>query len=225
MPTRKLTPLLAPAALLLAVPAHATNEDMHVWGAATATITLSDKTVLWLEGQTRFYDDASRLGQALIRPGVGYKLGATETVFIGYAYVNTDQTTTPDTREHRVWQQFSFRAAGDGKGVTLTGRSRFEQRFMEGSGDMGLRVRQMLRLTAPLTGKARLVGWGEAFVALDDTAWGQRSGFDRLRSFAGVTVPLGKSLALEPGYLNEYIRLRGENRMNHVLSVTVNATF
>jgi hypothetical protein len=215
-------PLLA---LLGAAPAAAASEDFHVWGAATATIAASDSTVIWLEAQTRFYDDAGRLGQLLLRPGIGYKLDANTTVFLGYAYVRTDQLATPHTNEHRIWQQLSFRLAGDGQGATVVGRSRLEQRFMSGSGDMGLRFRQQLRLTAPLAGKARAVGWAEAFVALDDTGWGQRSGFDRLRSFAGITVPLGPSLALEPGYMNEYIRLPNQDRMNHIASLTVSAVF
>lgn len=217
---------ITPALLLMAFPAHAASEDRHVWGATTATISASDKTLIWLEGQARFYDDAGRLGQVLLRPGVGYRLNATTTAFLGYAYVHTDMLAGPDTREHRVWQQLSFRALGDGKGLTVTGRSRLEQRFMEGSGDMGLRFRQQIRLTAPIDGtKARLVGWGEAFVAFDDTAWGQRSGFDRMRSFVGAAIPLGKALSLEPGYLNEAIRLRGPNRVNHIASLTVNAIF
>lgn len=198
--------------------------DGQGWAAATATVPLDEKSFLWLEGQARLFDDAERLGQILLRPAIGYRIGKADSIFLGYAYVRTDQLAGPDTQEHRIWQQILFRVAGDGQGATLNGRSRLEQRFVEGSGDMGLRYRQMLRITAPLSEKTRVVGWGEGFFALNDTKWGQRAGFDRARGFAGFAVPLGKAV-IEPGYMHEKIRLRGPNRTNHIASVTINLAY
>jgi hypothetical protein len=209
----------------LTAPAIAAQEDPQAWGAATASISASDKLVVWLEAQGRFSDDASRLGQLLLRPAVGLKLDKTTTAFLGYAYVFTDPVGPASSDEHRIWQQLNFRLAGDGQGVTLTGRSRFEQRFRQGSTDMGLRFRQLLRVTAPLQGKARIVGWHESFIALDDTRWGQRSGFDRMRNFAGVALPVNANISVEPGYMNEYVKLSAQDRMNHIASLTVNTVF
>lgn len=208
-----------------AAPSHAAESDIQAWGAATATIPAGDRLVVWLEAQGRFSDDAGRLGQLLLRPGVGVKLDPTTTAFLGYAYVRTDPIGPARTHEHRIWQQLSFRAVGDGKSLTVTGRTRFEQRFVEGSSDMGLRLRQLLRLTAPLAGPVRAVGWAEGFVALDDTRWGQRGGLDRVRGFTGVAFPVSKTLSLEPGYLGEYVRRPGRDRMNHIASLTLNAMF
>lgn len=210
---------------LVARPAMAAQEDLQAWGAATATISATDKLVVWLETQGRFSEDASRLGQAMLRPALGLRLDATTTAFLGYAYVVTDPVGPGSSDEHRVWQQMSFQIAGDGKGVTLTGRSRFEQRFREGSDDVGLRFRQLLRLTAPLQGKARLVGWHESFIGVDDTVWGQRGGLDRMRNFAGVAYALSRNVSIEPGYMNEYVKLAAEDRMHHIASLTVNTTF
>jgi hypothetical protein len=127
--------------------------------------------------------------------------------------------------EHRLWQQIGFRLAGDGKGVTLTGRTRLEQRWMEGSDDMGWRLRQQLRLTAPLSGKVRAVAWSEAFVSLDDTSWGQNSGLDRCRNSVGLSVPVSKAVTIEPGYINQWVVRSGQDRVHHIGNLSVTARF
>jgi hypothetical protein len=211
--------------LALPCPAFAAEEDLQAWTAATATIGTGGRTVVWMEAQLRLRDEGARVGQVLLRPAVGYRLGATETAFLGYAYVQTAVADGPDTREHRVWQQLSFRALGDGAGPTITGRTRLEQRMVEGADDVGLRLRQMVRITAPLSGRARAVGWAEGFAGLGATTWGQPAGFDRLRTFAGIALPLGKGASLEPGYMNEWIARKGADRVNHIASLTINSTF
>lgn len=225
-------------AILSAGQARAAEDDFQAWAAATASIPVGEKGVVWLEAQGRFSDDASRLGQLLIRPGFGIRLTPRTTAYLGYAHVTTRPISARHTTEHRIWQQLSFPVAGRADGVTMTARSRFEQRFVEGSSDMGLRFRQLLRITAPIggagdgkpgggggAGSVRAVAWAEGFVALDDTAWGQRQGFDRLRSFAGVAVPLARGVSVEPGYMNEYVRRAGRDRANHIASLTVNTSF
>ena len=83
----------------------------------------------------------------------------------------------------------------------------------------------MLRYEKPLKPGSQAVNalvYAEGFAALNSTNWGQRVGFDQLRSFVGAEVKLmGKSTA-EIGYLNQLINQRGGNeRMNHVASVTL----
>lgn len=216
---------LAPA-LLLAAPAQA-EEDIQGWAAATATVPVDDRLVIWLEAQGRFSDDITRLGQVLIRPGVGYKVSTATTVFVGYAYVRTSPEGGAVMQEHRIWQQATWRALGNGRTVTLSGRSRLEQRFVEGTGDVGVRFRQLLRLTVPIDKQGvQAVGWTEGFFGLNDTQAGQRAGFDRMRNFAGVLLPVNDTMRLEPGYMNEYVRRRGtDDRVNHIASVTMNLNF
>lgn len=211
-------------ALALPVAAQAADEDRNVWLAQTATVELGGSAVLWLEAQERFTNDASRLGQFLLRPAVGYKLDKTTTAFLGYAYVITDPVGPVKTHEHRLFQQLSFRLLGDGKGVTLTGRTRLEQRFLEDTAGTGWRLRQQLRLTAPLGGKVRAVAWTEPFIGLNQTGF-QRDGLGLWRNFAGVAIPVGRSLTLEPGYLNQYVVRNGRDRIDHTASLTVNASF
>lgn len=42
-----------------------------------------------MEGQARWSNDVSRLGQSIIRPGLGYKISAQTSVWLGYAWVKS----------------------------------------------------------------------------------------------------------------------------------------
>lgn len=212
-------------ALAGAGPAHATDEDTQAWSVVNATGALSDKMVLAFDGQARFSDDASRLGQLIIRPSVGVRLDATTTASLGYAYIRSTPRGRPTTHEHRIWQQMAYRLAGDGKGVTLTGRTRLEQRWLEGRDDTGWRVRQQVRLTAPLKDKVRGVAWTEPFIGFNQTSWGQRDGLHLWRSFAGVSVPVSKTVTLEPGYLHQRAYRTGPDAVTHAAAVWINLQF
>ncbi|PLK27498.1 DUF2490 domain-containing protein [Novosphingobium sp. TH158] len=209
---------------LVPLAAHAAEEDANIWLAQTATVDLGGGGQLWLEAQERFTNDASRLGQFLVRPAIGYKLDKTTTAWIGYAYVMTDPVGPVRTNEHRLFQQLSFRLLGDGKGVTITGRTRLEQRFLEEQPGTAWRLRQQLRLTAPLSGKMRGVVWTEPFIGLNETGF-QRDGLGLWRNFAGVSVPLGKAVTLEPGYLNQWVVRNGADRVDHTANLTLSASF
>ena len=208
----------------LAPTASAAEDDANIWLAQAATINLGGTAVLWLEAQERFTNDASRLGQLLLRPAVGVKLDASTTAFIGYAYVMTDPEGPAITDEHRIFQQLSFRILGDGKGVTLTGRTRLEQRFLEQQPGTAWRLRQQVRLTAPLGGAVTGVVWTEPFIGFNQTGF-QRDGLGVWRNFAGVAIPLGKGFVIEPGYLNQYVVREGIDRLDHTASLTVSRTF
>lgn len=217
----------AAAALTLvgAGSARAADEDLQAWWVVQANGALSDRVVMAMDTQARMNEDASRLGQLLIRPSIGWKLDATRTASLGYAYVRTSSLGRAATHEHRVWQQLTFRVLGDGKGPTLTGRTRLEQRWVEGADGTGWRLRQQIRFTAPLSGRVRAVATTEPFIGLNQTEWGQRDGVQLWRSFVGVSAPLSKSVTIEPGYLHQHAFRRGEDAVTHAASVSLNLQF
>lgn len=212
-------------AAAFAAPAYAAQEDTQQWTALTVSKELGGNIVATLESQLRLTDDVSRVGQYLIRPSIGYRLDANTTASIGYAFVHSDPVGPAQSNEHRVWQQMAYRIAGNGKGVTLTGRSRLEQRWIEGAPDMGWRFRQQLRMTAPLTGKTRAVVWSEAFLSFDDTSWGQTSGIDRWRNSVGLAIPLNKAITVEPAYINQWVPRPGQDRVHHIANLSMSAKF
>lgn len=217
--------MLAGLLLASAGAARAADTDTQAWSVVQASGALNDKMTVTVDGQARFSDDASRLGQLIIRPSMGWRLDATTTVSLGYAYVRSTPEGRPTTHEHRGWQQLSYRLAGDGKGVTVTGRTRLEQRRVEDRDGTGWRIRQQVRVTAPLEGGVRAVGWTEGFVGLNQTNWGQRDGLHLWRSFAGVSVPISRKVTLEPGYLHQRAYRTGPDLVTHAAAVWINLQF
>lgn len=208
--------------LLFATPLQAADQDGQVWTGASLSVDLSKQVVATLEAGVRFTDDASRTGQTFVRPSIGYRIGRNTTASLGYAYFHSDPVGPSQSKEHRLWEQISFRALGDGKGITITGRSRLEQRRVEGRDDTGWRYRQQIRVTAPLGTKVRGFYYSEGFVTLNTTEWGQRSGLDRVRNSVGLSIPITKAVTLEPGYLNQWI-LRGPDRVHHIANLVLSA--
>ncbi len=224
-------------------------QDFGVWGAATATgnfgflnpdnPTLA-KVKWWAEGQGRFADDASKFSQAIVRPGVGYQLTETMSVWAGYAWTPTTTPYVGNTYdEHRVWQQFIYADKFSWGG--FQSRSRLEQRFVPdhigtlsnpgdpspSNSEMAVRYRHLLKAAIPLSfapGFSYIVQ-DEAFVALNNTDWGPRRGFDQNRFFTGVGYAFTKNITGEIGYMNQYIIRRGANYMGHNLVVNLLANF
>jgi hypothetical protein len=99
-----------------------------------------------------------------------------------------------------------------------------EHRRLSTGNDTGWRLREMLRYVRPIgtPQRTRALLSVEGFAALNDTDWGAKAGFDQLRSFAGVEVPIGGTSTLELGYLNQAINDPARRiRMNHVASLAL----
>jgi hypothetical protein len=219
--------------------------DFQTWGNITATGNFGfvnpdnqflSKLKWWAEGQGRFGDDSSKFSQAIVRPGVGYQLTPTTSIWVGYAWT---PTTTPYVKntydEHRVWQQVLW--SDKFSWGRLTARSRLEERFVpshigtaSNPGDpspanstMAARYRQLIKASIPLSfapGFSYIIQ-DEAFVSLNDTDWVPRRGFDQNRFFTGIGYAFNKNITGEVGYMNQYIIRRGSNLMDHILSVNL----
>lgn len=202
----------------------ATAEDEQVWVNLTAMGPVSGDLIYFAEIQPRFGKGASQADQTLLRGAVGWKLSPELSVYQGYAHIVLPSQGGRDVNEERSFQQISWTIA-EPWADELSSRTRLEQRWRSDGNGMGWRLREMLRYEKPLKPDSQAVNalvYAEGFAALNSTDWGQRAGFDQLRSFVGAEVKLmGKSTA-EIGYLNQLINQRGGNqRINHVASVTL----
>ncbi|WP_448503073.1 DUF2490 domain-containing protein [Sphingomonas sp.] len=207
----------------LSVPARA-DEDTQGWAAVVAQGTVKGDLFVWLEGQWRLTDDVSRTGQVILRPAAGIRFAPDSTMLAGYAYIHSDPAEAASFGEHRLWQQVQLPLLRDARGrPLLISRTRLEQRFLEGGGDTGWRLRQFVRLQLPVArdGTIQLIGITEGFFNLVDADWGARKGNDQWRNFIGVGLPVGERFRIEPGYLNQRVFRRGEDRTNHVLNATL----
>jgi hypothetical protein len=222
---RRITRAAIVCAASLAQPALAeTVEDEQAWINLTAMGSITDRAAYFVEIQPRFGDGISRVDQLLLRAAVGWKLSPAVTLYQGYGHIVVPVEGGRDLNEERSFQQLSL-AMGKPLGGELSSRTRLEQRWRSNGRDMGWRLRSMVRFEKPLraaSDNVQALVWAEPFVALNDTDWGARAGFDQLRSFAGVELGLPGASTAEIGYLNQIVDQRGgDRRMNHVASFTV----
>jgi len=216
--------------LLLAIlpsPAYAeTDEDGRFWLNLTAQGDIAENWGWYFELQPRWREEGDRFEQLIVRPALSYRLDARSSFWLGYGRVVSHPATGGTVNEDRLWQQFLHQFES-WRGVTLSSRTRLEERWVETGDEAGYRLRQMLRATHPLPGieKATLVLWDELFLNANDTDWGARDGFDQNRFFAGAGYAFSAQAKAEAGYLNQYVNTTKTDRMHHVLSVSVNYKF
>ena len=209
-------------AAMLPLSAHATESDGEVWTSFWVHGPVKDKLLVSVDVSVRTSDRGTSAPTFLVRPLMGVQATKALSLWAGYTYVESAPNNRPDVREHRFVQQTLWNIGKVGKGALLS-RTRVELRWVEGRQDTGVRLRSMLRFTQPLgTPKGpSLALSSEPFVNLNSTDFGQAAGFDQIRNFIGITVPVAKGLAIEPGYMNRYVRRKNaEDRMDHIASVT-----
>jgi len=181
----------------------------------------------WLEAQGRWRDNGETFDTGIFRPGIGYAITDRVIAHVGYAFIDNEPENRPVVHENRVWQQLTWNVPVEG--FTLQSRTRLEERFIVDESDTGWRLRQFFKATVPVVeDKTTFVSaWEEMFWDLDDTDWGQRTGFRQNRAFLGLGQFFDekKSISIEVGYLNQWIDRPGEDRLNHVLLVCMFMTF
>lgn len=203
-----------------------TIDDVGQWNAIFLQEKFSSESRLrwWFDGHYRLFDDNDGFGQSIIRPGIGLDVGKNSALWAGYGWIRTSPILGDDIDEHRIFQQWTWSKAADP--FKFAARTRFEQRLIESFDDTGLRLRQFVRGQKNLgpCSKRTFVVWDELFIALNDTDWGQRSGFDQNRVFVGFGFKKHHSSRwrVEVGYMNQTVNLRSPiDRSNHVLAVNL----
>ena len=216
----------AVAGLASATPAFAQDHDIQQWTLFVAQGQVADDMVVQVDVQPRMTNNASSLGQFQLSPSIGYKVSKTTTLFFGYMYVHTDPVDRPATDENRIYQHVIYPVGKIGD-VSITARTRVEERMVVGAEDLSVRFRQQLRAHMPLGDKddPKLVVWTEAFYNLNDADWGPRAGFDRWRNLIGVDVPIAQGLMIEPAYLDQIVFRPGHDRHDQIANVTLSYHF
>ena len=216
------------AANLVATTAYAqTEEDGGIWLGLSLQGNLADTGLNWsAEIQPRWREEGDKLNQLIIRPALFYKFDKKSSVWLGYEKVVNHPAGKPTFDENRIWQQYSY-TFDPINTVTLQNRTRLEERRVNGGRETGLRLRQMLKANKPLEANPNFsfILSDELFLNLNDTDWGVRSGFDQNRLFLGAGYVFNPTVKLEAGYLNQYVNGARIDRMNHILSSSLNISF
>ncbi|RUR12633.1 DUF2490 domain-containing protein [Legionella sp. km772] len=177
----------------------------------------------WLEGQQRLGDDSSRSTQRMLRPGVGYAINETTSLWMGSAWIYTGiPLTRAPFSERRLWQQVLW--VKKYPQLNLTSRTRLEQRFLEGNPKTAWRLREMVKMVSPFIYKPQfsIVGSDEVFWHHNNFIGQRNQGFDQNRFFLGMAYKINSTITTEIGYLNQFIHRRGAaNFQSNNLSTTV----
>ncbi|TAL59808.1 MAG: DUF2490 domain-containing protein [Legionella sp.] len=194
----------------------ATQHDVQSWFNVTAIGNFNQKDntdskiKFWLEGQERVGDEVSRFTQTLLRPGIGYSFNTNLSLWVGYAwtYTGLPLTSTPFA-ENRIWEQLLWVKSYDS--VTLTSRTRIEQRFLQNNPKTAYRARQLFKVGIPLnhSPKWSLVSSEEVFIHKNNFNGPNSKGFDQNRFFIGIGYEFTPNLITEIGYMNQYIQRVG----------------
>ena len=206
-----------------------TIDDVGQWNAVFTQGKLGQnphsRLKWWFDGHLRLLEDADGFNQSIIRPGIGWGLNKNSALWAGYGWIRTSPLGGgEDFDEHRIWQQWTW--SKEVRPFKVAARTRFEQRLVETGDDTGLRLRQFFRIqkTLPTALPLTLVCWDEIFFDLNDTDFGQRSGFDQNRLFIGFGVKRLSSSRwrTEIGYLHQAVNSNGPtDRSNHILAINM----
>ncbi len=204
-----------------------TEEDGNFWLNVNAQGKLPIEHLNWYaEIQPRWREEGKHFDTLILRPAIFYKFSDQGSIWVGYASVRNHPSGRSTQEENRFWQQFMYDFEPI-ETLKFQNRTRLEQRRLETGSDTGYRLRQMLRVTKPIKSQPdiKLVVWDELFVHLNDTDWGAHQGFDQNRLFLGAAIAIQQGFIVEAGYMNQYINSSEVNRINHVLSTTINLNF
>ncbi|WP_245841861.1 DUF2490 domain-containing protein [Sphingomonas lenta] len=206
---------------LAATPALAQQQDEQLWLQVNTNVPVAPRVRLTLEQIARLGDRPDGLYQTEFGGILGYRVSPAVELGFGYRKVGAHNGNAA-ANEDRLRQQV---VATFGPVAT---RFRVDERFHPRGDEIGFRIRPLVRYNHRLASK----GWAvfashESFYLPNGTVWGQRRGFERMRNIAGLTLPLGRTVSADIGYLNQYRFARGGARaqMDHALNVqlTVNA--
>jgi hypothetical protein len=195
---------LAAAALLGSSTAWA--GDSQLWTGGSATVRLSDHWSISQDVTARFSDKRNGLYEIEANTLIGYQLTKTLSLWVGYDHDPQYAGGRSTLMEHRFVQHLVSSNLGTIAGGQLSGRIRFEQRWREGISGTGWRLRPYVRYSRPFSRRTKvaLTISEEPYFDVNTTSFQPVRGFERLRSFVGITTPVAKNLSADIGYLNQH---------------------
>jgi long-subunit fatty acid transport protein len=184
----------------------AQQEDTGNWLMYFGTNQVSDKFSVHTEIQYRNHTIAPvNIEQLLLRTGLNYHFSDKAFVSAGYAYIPSyvfeSEQKSPETEEHRIWQQFIL--------TNIIGRVKFEHRYRVEqrwvSNDFRNRFRYRLMLFVPLN-KPKIEE-GSLFLGLYDEIFvnTEEAFFDRNRLYGALGYQFSKTTSVQAGVLHQQV--------------------
>lgn len=181
--------------------------------------------------QARSADKMDYVNTLLIRPGIGYKIAANQTLTFGYTYFGTWEKENGRTiyeHENRIFEQFQIE--NEIRKVEITNRVRYEQRFMyqQYHRVFTQRLRHYFMVQVPLLADPLFTRGlytalqNEIFVNVQGQEHLNKRIFDQNRTYMGVGYRFSQNLELEAGYMFRYIiEQENTNIRNNIFQFSV----
>lgn len=218
--------LIAALALAAVLPSPAeAKSDTQYWQTLHLSWKVSDRVVLTNDTVMRTSDARGRY-QIANHFLVAYKLDKHWSVAIGHTADLQYNHSSYTTMENRFRQDVAYDGLFTFGKAKVSGRLRLEERWRDGFGGTGWRLRPYVKLAVPLSEKLTLNLSHEDFVDLNTTGFQKISGLERMRNSLILDVPLNKHFGLGFGYVEQHGFVPGaDDTDDHVASVLVNASF
>lgn len=148
--------------------------------------------------------------QWLLRAGLNYHFSEKAFITAGYAYIPSyvydSEQKSPETEEHRIWQQFILNNKL-GR-VKLEHRYRIEERWV--SEDFKMRLRYRLMLFIPLN--KPIIEKGTLFLGVYDEIFinTEEFFFDRNRLYAALGYQIKKNISVQAGMMHQQLNTSGK---------------
>ncbi len=216
--------LFVPLAICtLAQPALASDEQ--AWGTVTVNVNVAKDVRIQSETVART-GNARGLYEVESSLLVGYKITPKITYWGGYVHNPTYLHGDFVAMERRLRQQVTFDNLAKVGPFKMNARMRLETRWRDNAGGTGWRLRPQVKLSTPIAGKTALNLSHESFINLNTTSFQKVDGYDRMRNAISVSTPLGKTVSVEVGYLNQHGFVRnGPDTDDHVATIGLTASF
>lgn len=192
----KTTTIAGLLALLTATPAMASDDRLEWWSELTLSHDLDKQTFVEFQTQQRARP-TPRGNNHTYRLWLGRRVAKGTSVALGL-----HRSKEGRDLETRIIEQVSYPL---GAKLGLKGRTRLEQRMIDGRDRTGLRFRQRVGMAIPLTDNAKdwaLAANAEGFLTLRATSRTGDTGLTGLRTFVGFQKTFGK-VDLGVGYTRQ----------------------
>ena len=238
--------------LLVGCTAAIAQKQFSGWLADFNNVQLDSKFSIHADFQLRSGDELENIQTLLLRTGLNYRLSKSFVVTAGYAFIHNRRVMSGVSgyaNAHRIWEQIVFNhslvlgnAARLRQG-SFQHRIRLEQRFIpqsvvidndlktDGSEYAG-RLRYFFRNINPLVpwssrGRAPFLAiQNEVFMNIGDKSPVNGKFFDQNRLYLALGYRFGKQLDLEAGYMNQYVKGKGDAfTNNHIVQLATYLRF
>ncbi len=194
----------------------AIEQDANKWTTLHLNWKFDDG---WLAGigiHNRVGDGLGTFRRMRYRLLAGKRISERTTLQVGLDRI---ENYSPSNHEDRTWQQYEYAFPEWGR-LSLSFRTRVEQRFIQGVSGPIIRSRHMISGTYPLdqAGKWYAVAWEELFVNWNRQQEWPQNWFAQNRLFAGLGYNIGARNKFEFGYQGRYMELDDRpQRLDHII--------